>query len=82
MRKVDIQARVHELDRRLHTRRDMPSDQAAERSRLIEACRAGGDHVPARVLLGALTGVAEVCEFCGHQQRATREQISRGLVIG
>jgi hypothetical protein len=81
MRKVDIRARIHELDRRLQSHRDAPIDQRDERARLIHACRDASDHVFVRMWLGDL-GVGTLCEFCGVQERATSEQISRGLVIG
>lgn len=82
MRKIDIRERVYALDRRLQAKRDTPAQQADERARLIEACRVAGDHVPATVWLGTDLGVAEICEFCGRQEKATNQQVARNLSIG
>lgn len=84
MRKVDIRARVEQLDQRLARRKDTPGQQDAERLRLISECQAAGDHVFMDTLVfvqpGNVPQIVPVCEFCRLRPAGSQEEIRRNLV--
>jgi hypothetical protein len=83
MRKVDIRARVRELDQQLAKRAATEAAQRPERARLIEACRVAGDHdFERQALFGGLPFQAATCMYCGVSRTAGDEQVRRNLVLG
>jgi hypothetical protein len=83
MRKVDIRARVRELDQQLAKRAATEAAQRPERARLVEACRLTGDHdFERQPAFGGHPFQAATCLYCGVSCSAKRELVRRNLVCG
>jgi len=81
MRKVDIRSRIRELDAQLLNGKATRAGQREERERLVEACRAHGDHVLDFTLIAIdPPDWAHVCDFCGVQRGAGAQQVRRNLI--
>lgn len=85
MRKVDIRARVQELDQQLQRRKATLVQQQDERRQLIQQCATAGDHVyskPIVFMAGSWEEGPDTCEFCGHTSGISQGQLARNLVAG